>query len=143
AAGRRGGHRRGGGRAGARPGPGTKGTLRMPGRLPPALRMAPLLRGAPTPAMARQPPAVSLLLSYRPADPAPKAPGEDPRANYLRPNVAQELFVHVRNDDNAPRQVTVQVVAGGAVVAAKPVKVAAGKTQEVAWARPVVPPGAR
>src|SRR5262245_61320531 len=70
-------------------------------------------------------PKVSLLLSYQPGDKAPKRPGEDPRFNYLRPNVQQEVFLYVKNDDAQARVVTVQVLAAGNVADEGAVKVGA------------------
>ena len=98
------------------------------------------LLGIPGPAPAQQAPRVSLLLSDRPADAAPKKPVDPPRLNYLRPNVPQELFLYVKNDDDEDHEVIVQVVASGVMVAEKKVTVVAEKVTPVAWA-PAAPGG--
>jgi hypothetical protein len=92
------------------------------------------LLAAPAPAPA-QDAKVRLLFSYFP-DASLAAP-----TFYLRPNVPQELFLFVKNEDNKDRVVTVELLADGAVVLSQKVPVAQGKTAPVQFARPTTPPG--
>ena len=81
------------------------------------------------PAPAQAPPPVRLLLSYSSED---REPEKTPRPGVLRPNVVQEVFAHVKNDTTEEQQVTVQLLAGGAVVASKTVKVEGGERKDLA-----------
>jgi hypothetical protein len=88
------------------------------------------LLGPVGPAPAQTPPPVRLLLSYNSED---REPEKTPRPGVLRPNVAQEVFAYVKNDTTEEQQVTVQLLAGGAVVASsRPVKVEGGELKAVA-----------
>jgi hypothetical protein len=76
-------------------------------------------------------PKVELRLSYQSDD---KAPRTD---LVLRPNLQQELFVFVKNDDPQPQPVTVQLLANDAPVLAQKLTAEAGKLTRVVWSKAV------
>jgi hypothetical protein len=94
------------------------------------------------PVLAQAPPPVRLLLSFQPDD---KAPEKSPSPNVLRPNVLQEVFAYVKNEPTEEaREVTVQLLAGGSVVATSPkVKVEKGGLARVKWPKPPAAAGAK
>jgi hypothetical protein len=58
---------------------------------------------------------------------------------FLRPNVAQELFFFVKNDEATPQKVKVQLLSNGEPLLQKEVTVAAGKVERVNLGKPPEP----
>src|SRR3954447_16883310 len=108
-------------------------------RLLQGLALAAVVAPLAPPAAARpqEAPRLQALLGYRPD-------GKDAkRFLALRPNVQQEIFVFVRNEEAADRQVTVSLLADDAPVLTQKVKADGGnKLTRLVLPRPAAPPAA-
>src|SRR4051794_7283686 len=108
-------------------------------RLLQALAMAAAVAPLAPPAAARpqEAPRLQVLLGYR-------ADGKDAkRFLALRPNVQQEVFVFIRNEESADRQVTVSLLADDAPVLTQKVKADGGnKLTRLVVPRPAAPAAA-
>src|SRR5262245_24115816 len=99
-----------------------------------AAAVAPL--AAPAAARPQEAPRLQVLLGYRPD-------GKDAkRFLALRPNIRQEIFVFIRNEESADRQVTVSLLADDAAVLAQKVKADGNKLTRLVLPRPPAPPPA-
>jgi hypothetical protein len=90
------------------------------------------LPGLSSRAQEKAAPKVKLLLSQTPGD---KAPEKASRPGVLRPNVVQEVFVHVKNDDTEDVKGSVALLAGETKLTSQPVTAVAGKVTPVPWPR--------